>query len=135
MQRQVLPLCLSLPAGDPPAVLFGRCPRCTEAAPEGYLPRPGTLVVGRVCRLCHELDQVSEALRYLDRESVEFNHLLDLLRVVRSHAQLLTSGPPDSRRAWLDVFGEAGIFAYPDSDDEVLAAVALPAGREPDPGR
>ena len=41
-------------------------------------------MVGRVCRLCRELDRVPEAFRYLDRESVELNHLLDLLRIVRS---------------------------------------------------
>ena len=94
--------------GVPPRLcLLGRCWRCAEAAPEGFLPSRTWLSERHLCQLCCGLDRLAAVLRLADRESLVFRHALQHVLLVTSQTEVALSGPPDSARASFDVDPEA----------------------------
>ena len=115
--------------GERPRVgLLGRCLRCTEAAPVGFLRRRTPLFQGHLCQLCCELDRLGAILRLADRESLVFRHALQHVLLVTSQVELTLSGPPNSSRESFDVDPEA---AQPDESEDLPPLLGRPAGSEP----
>ena len=115
--------------GVPPRFCqLGRCLRCTETAPVGFLPSRTWLSEGHLCQLCCGLDRLGAILRLTNRESLVFRHALQHVLLVTSQAELALSRSPDSARESFDVVPEGG---HPEDSGDPPAFRGPPAGSEP----
>ena len=74
---------------------LGRCRACSLASPPGWRTVPYQLYgPRRTCRLCLEVELLLGRARRLQRESAEFEHLLELLRLSSSFVERSLAGPP-----------------------------------------
>ena len=81
--------------GREPDLRLGRCTACTLACPAGWRSIPYQLTgPARQCQLCREVGNLLAGARRLQRESGEFNLLLDLLRLASRHVHRSLAGPP-----------------------------------------